>query len=172
MSPGNLATIGYQGATVTAFVETLRAAGIAHVLDVRAVPLSRKPGFSKRQLAAELAVAGLGYSSLRGLGTPRAGRDAARRGDTATMRAIFARQLATDEAQRDLALAQAVAGSTPCCLVCFERDPLACHRLAVAEAMGGPIHHLFCDVPDAPARPTGRPKGPIQRGLSVRPPAA
>lgn len=149
-SPAPLATIGYQGTTVSELVRTLAEAGVGHLLDVRAVPLSRKPGFSKRQLAAELHAAGIAYTNLRGLGTPRAGRDAARRGDVATMRAIFDRQLATDEAETDLALARAIAAETPSCLLCFERDPMGCHRLAVGEAMGAPMRHLFCDLPDLP----------------------
>ena len=151
-----LATIGYQGATVAALVSSLLEAGVAHLIDVRAVPLSRKPGFSKRQLAAELETAGIRYTNLRGLGTPRAGRDAARRGDVATMRAIFDVQMGTDDAARDLALANAIAADAPTCLLCFERDPLVCHRLAVAEAMGGTLRHLFCDIPGLPPAPGGR----------------
>lgn len=148
MKPFPLATIGYQGATVASLVRGLLDAGIGHLIDVRAVPLSRKPGFSKRQLAAELDAAGVRYTNLRGLGTPRAGRDAARRGDVATMRAIFGTHMATDEARRDLALAHAITLEGPVCLLCFERDPYACHRLAVADALGGPVRHLYCDIPD------------------------
>lgn len=165
-----LATIGYQGATIAAFVRTLVEAEVDHLIDVRAVPLSRKPGFSKRQLAAELEMAGLRYSSLRGLGTPRAGRDAARRGDVATMRAIFARQLETAEAARDLDVARAIAGGSAACLVCFERDPHSCHRLAVAEAMGGPVRHLYCEILGQCGHPlaTGRPaSGSASRRVSA-----
>ena len=163
MSRSPLATIGYQGATVAALVRSLVDGGIAHLIDVRAVPLSRKPGFSKRQLAAELDAAGIQYSNLRGLGTPRAGRDAARRGDVATMRAIFDAHMQTDEAASDLALARAIAVEQPSCLLCFERDPRTCHRLAVAEALGGDVRHLFCDIPDlpGPARRVGGKRKPV-----------
>ncbi len=125
-------------------VAELLAAGVRHLIDVRAVPLSRKPGFSKRQLAAALDEAGVRYTNLRGLGTPKSGRIAARRGDTATMRTIFAAQMATPEAQADLALAVAIAGEAPCCLLCFEREPQHCHRLLVAELMHPPaLLHLL-----------------------------
>lgn len=158
-----LRTIGYQGTTIDRLVATLVDDGVKHLIDVRAVPLSRKPGFSKRQLAAALDVAGIRYSNLRGLGTPAAGRHAARRGDVATMRGIFARHLETDEAQSDLALARLIAAESPCCLLCFERDPLICHRLSVANAMGGVARHLFCDIEGAtdirpPARVSPRRK--------------
>ena len=139
-----LATIGYEATTIDRVVAELLAAGVRHLIDVRAVPLSRKPGFSKRQLAAALDEAGLRYTNLRGLGTPKAGRIAARRGDTATMRAIFATHMDTPEAQTDLALARVIAREARSCLLCFERDPSHCHRLLVAELMQPPtLVHLY-----------------------------
>ncbi len=147
-----LATIGYEAATIERVVAALLAAGVRHLIDVRAVPLSRKPGFSKRQLAAALDAAGLRYTNLRGLGTPKSGRIAARRGDSATMRAIFAAHLQTPEAQADLALARVIAREAPACLLCFERDPAHCHRLLVAEAMQPPalVHLQPQAQPQAP----------------------
>jgi hypothetical protein len=64
--------------------------------------------------------------------------------------------MATDEAVSDLALAETIAAEAPACLLCFERDPQACHRLAVAEAMGLPVSHLFCDIPEIAAVPRRR----------------
>jgi uncharacterized protein (DUF488 family) len=143
-----LATIGYEGATIDRVIEALLAAGVAHLIDVRALPLSRKPGFSRRQLAAALDERGIRYTNLRALGTPKPGRDAARRGDTATMRRIFAAQLATPEAQAELGLAGEIARAAPACLLCFERDAMRCHRLLVAEAMQpGTIMHLAAAPP-------------------------
>src|SRR5262249_48296198 len=66
-------TIGYEGASVAAFVAALREAGVALVLDIRAAPVSRKKGFSKTPLAQHLSEAGMGYRHLRGLGTPKQG---------------------------------------------------------------------------------------------------
>src|SRR5688572_14969696 len=82
-------TIGYAGAEPSAFLRTLQAAGVKLVLDIRAQPVSRKKGFSKNQLAALLASAGIAYRHLRGLGTPKAGRDAAKSGDVGTFTEIF-----------------------------------------------------------------------------------
>ena len=143
-----LATIGYEATTVDRVVAALAEAGVAHLIDVRAVPLSRKPGFSKRQLAAALDGAGIRYSNLRGLGTPKAGRDAARRGDTATMHRIFRAHMETPEAQADLGLAVEIARAAPACLLCFERDARHCHRTLVAEAMAAPdARHLAASLP-------------------------
>ncbi len=92
-------TIGYEGVTMDAFIATLRDAGVARVIDVRALPLSRRPGFSKSILAASLRDAGIDYVHLKALGTPKRGRDAAKKGDVATLRAVYDDQLALPEAQ-------------------------------------------------------------------------
>ncbi|NWM00773.1 DUF488 domain-containing protein, partial [Klebsiella pneumoniae] len=63
-------TIGYEATTMDAFIAALRAAGVERVIDVRAVPLSRRPGFSKNILAASLKAAGIDYVLLKNLGTP------------------------------------------------------------------------------------------------------
>jgi uncharacterized protein (DUF488 family) len=131
-----LFTIGYEGSTVDRVVAALRAAGVAHLLDVRAVPSSRKPGFSRRQLEAAVLEAGMQYTHLRALGTPKPGREAARRGDAATMQRIFAAHLAAPEPQAELARAVAISREAPCCLLCFERDHRMCHR----DILAGLIH--------------------------------
>lgn len=139
-------TIGYEGSTLAHVTTALRDAGATHLLDIRAVPQSRKPGFSKRLLAASLAEMGLRYTHLRGLGTPKAGRDAVRHGDVATMHRIYAAQLQTPEAAHDLALATSIAAAETSCLLCFERDHTHCHRQIVAglicEDAGLPVIHL------------------------------
>jgi uncharacterized protein (DUF488 family) len=145
-----LFTIGYEGTTIDRVIAALRAAGVAHLLDVRALPNSRKPGFSRRQLEAAVEAAGMRYTHLRGLGTPKPGRDAARRGDVATMHRIFAVQLATPEADFDLERAAAISAEAPACLLCFERDHAACHRDIVAGLLrrrtGAPVAHLVAEA--------------------------
>lgn len=146
MKQKKLFTIGYEDATVEALVNRLSASGIAVLIDVRAVPLSRKPGLSKNRLAERLAQSGIEYLGLKGLGTPAAGRDAARRGRIAEMRAIFTRHMATAEAQEDLKRAIGTATNKPSCLLCFEHAPSQCHRMIVADMMaeeaGLKIEHL------------------------------
>ena len=140
----DLFTIGYEGSTVAGLVAVLRDSGVAHLIDVRALPLSRKPGFSKRALAASVEEAGLRYTHLRALGTPKPGRDAARRGDAAGLTRIYEAHLATDTARIALAQAAALTRAAPCCLLCFEADHALCHRTMVADAIGQPVRHLRC----------------------------
>lgn len=129
----SIATIGYEGCVVEAVVNTLRDSGVELLIDVRAVPSSRKPGFSKRQLAASLDQAGIAYIHLQRLGTPKAGRDAARAGKTDRMETIFREHMRSDPAQAVLADARSLARERRACLLCFERDHTACHRRLVAE---------------------------------------
>ncbi len=128
-------TIGYEGATQAELIAALQAAGVERVIDVRAVPLSRKPGFSKNVLAAGLKEAGIGYVHLKALGTPPAGREAARKGDLATFERIYAGQLETPEAGAEAARMIALAEEKPSALLCFERDPAQCHRTPLREAV-------------------------------------
>lgn len=141
-----VATIGYEGTTLPALLEALHTAGVALLVDVRAVARSRRPGFAKTRLAAALAEAGIGYRHLRGLGTPADGRAAARAGRYAVMQDIFRTHLTTAEAQTDLADLAELAIAQRVALLCFESDPRHCHRLLVAEALAArlpiEIRHL------------------------------
>ena len=148
--PRTLFTIGYEGGGLPGLLTALRDAGVALVLDVRAVPISRKKGFSKNQLAAHLSETGIAYRHLRGLGTPKAGREAARSGDHGTFEEIFRAHMEEPDALLDLSEAMTLAAETPACLLCFERDPKDCHRLIVADRMtaeaGFQIVHLFAEA--------------------------
>jgi uncharacterized protein (DUF488 family) len=129
----HLATIGYEGTTIDTVLTTLHDAHVALLIDVRAVPQSRKPGFSKRQLAAALDQAGIAYVHLQALGTPKPGRDAVRAGHPDRMEPIFREHMKSDRAQAALAEAKQLARARPACLLCFERNHNTCHRRLVAE---------------------------------------
>jgi uncharacterized protein (DUF488 family) len=131
-----LATIGYEGAAVGEFLDTLRRAKIDLLVDVRAVAMSRRPGFAKTALAANLREAGIEYLHLRRLGTPADGRAAARAGRHDEMRRIFLHQLGTPDARDELAaLGDLVRSGRQVCILCFEADPAHCHRRLVATAL-------------------------------------
>jgi uncharacterized protein (DUF488 family) len=143
----SIATIGYEGATVGSFQDALRAAGIDLLVDVRALASSRRPGFAKTRLAANAKDAGAEYLHLRALGTPADGRAAARAGRHEEMRRIFREQLATPEAQEQLALvADLVRQGRRVCLLCFEARPEHCHRSLVAAALAGMLPATIIDL--------------------------
>jgi len=115
------------------------------VLDVRAVASSRRAGFSKTLLAASLDEAGIDYLHLRALGTPKAGRQAARAGRTAEMHRIFEAHLQEPEAQLALAEATAIAQARPSALLCYEAEAKDCHRAIVADRIRAEIG---CEILD------------------------
>lgn len=147
----DLFTIGYEATILDRVLDALLEAGVTDLVDIRAIPQSRKPGFSKRLLAASAEARGLRYTHLRGLGTPKAGREAARRRDDAALQAIFGAHMELDAAQADLAHARIIAGETVACLMCFERDHTHCHRKIVAglvcEATGQAVRNLVPGLP-------------------------
>jgi uncharacterized protein (DUF488 family) len=130
-----LFTIGYEKATQPELIAALQAAGVERVIDVRAVPLSRRPGFSKNILAAGLREAGIDYVLLKALGTPPEGREAARKHDHATLVRVYAGQLETPEAMAQGAMMLDLAAEKPSALLCYERDPAECHRTLLIAAI-------------------------------------
>jgi uncharacterized protein (DUF488 family) len=145
MSGLRIFTIGYEGATVAEFMAALKTAGVERVIDVRALPLSRRPGFSKSPLRAALEEAGIEYVHLKALGTPADGRSAARAGRHEDMARIYAGQLELPEAMAQSAQMIELARERPSALLCFEREPAQCHRSLLIDAVApdAEVIHLF-----------------------------
>lgn len=131
-----LFTIGYEKANAAAVLGELAQAGIELLVDVRAVAASRRPGFSKRQLAAALDEAGIAYLHLQRLGTPAEGRAAARAGDRDTLRRIYDAHIKKPEAQAELAeLVALIKSRKRIALLCYCRDPKSCHRARIVATL-------------------------------------
>jgi uncharacterized protein (DUF488 family) len=129
-----LFTIGYEQTPSKAVLDELEQAGVKLLVDVRAVTSSRRPGFSKNQLAAGLDERGIAYVHLKGLGTPKEGRLAARSGNYGLLQKVFDKQLKTPEARENLdELSELVKKAGPVCLLCYERNHEHCHRRWIAE---------------------------------------
>ena len=138
-------TIGYEGATVGEFIAALANAGVERIIDVRALPLSRRPGFSKSPLKAALQEAGIEYVHLKALGTPAEVRAAARAGRHSDLERIYAGQLELPEAIAQSAEMLELAREKPSALLCMEREPAHCHRTLLLNdvAPGAEVVHLF-----------------------------
>jgi uncharacterized protein (DUF488 family) len=141
-------TSGYEGQSLKEILRRLKAEAIEIVVDVRELPLSRKPGFSKKSLAASLQSSGIGYLHLPELGCPKPVRNRYREdGDWARYtRAFLAHlklQTSTIAQLADLAQDQSLT------LLCYEADPERCHRTYVARAVaaltGGQVAHIVAD---------------------------
>jgi uncharacterized protein (DUF488 family) len=135
----HLFTFGYEGLDLDLFIRRLIESGVSKIVDVRAVPISRKKGFSKNALSAALRQAGLDYVHIPAMGCPKPIRDRYREDQdwNAYTRSFLAYLDGQAEALQDIIkLAQV----SPCCLLCFEADFDRCHRIYVGRAaanMGG-----------------------------------
>ncbi len=127
-----LYTIGYEQAKPAAVLGELKRAKIKLLVDTRAVAASRRPGFSKRQLAAALDEARIGYIHLQKLGTPSEGRSAARNGDIDALWRIYDKHIKSKDAQDALGeLIALIKSGQRIALLCYCRDPKTCHRSRV-----------------------------------------
>lgn len=138
-------TVGYEATTMGEFLAALQRAGVERVIDIRALPLSRRPGFSKSSLRAALNEAGIDYVHLKALGTPSEGRTAARAGRQSDLERIYAGQLELPEAIVQAEQMRDLAAEKPSALLCYERDPAGCHRTLLLDAVArdAEITHLF-----------------------------
>ena len=129
-----LFTIGYEKAKPDAVLGELKRAKVKLLVDTRAVAASRRPGFSKKALAASLDQQGIAYLHLQKLGTPDEGRQAARAGKLDMLWKIYAKHLKTPDAIEAMdELVGIVKSGQTVCLLCYERDPAQCHRSRIAE---------------------------------------
>lgn len=140
-----LATIGYEQATLPEVIGKLKAAGVDTLIDVRAVAASRRAGFSKTLLCNSLAEAGIDYRHMRELGTPKAGRQAARAGRIKEMHDIFEAHMEEPQAQVQLAQAVEIVAARHVALLCYEADAKGCHRTILAHRIQDA---LGCEIVD------------------------
>ena len=125
-------TFGYEGLSLDIFIQRLKSAKVECVVDVRAVPLSRKKGFSKKSFGSALEAAGIEYIHMLPMGCPKETRDLYRENGNwnAYTKAFMAYISKQTEPVRELSK---IASTKTCCLVCFESDFDRCHRTFVAR---------------------------------------
>lgn len=133
--PHTIWTIGYEQTTQDAVIGALQEAGVDLLADIRALPLSRRPGFSKSSLAAAMQAGGIEYRHFRALGTPAEGRAAARRNDHAALENIYSGQLELPESLAAQAELRDLAEHRRVALLCYEREPAGCHRSLLIRAL-------------------------------------
>lgn len=117
-----------------AFARHLRDVGVARLVDVRELPISRRPGYAKSALARVMAEVGIEYMHVKALGNPKAYRDLYKSGRVDEGRRRYAHYLVAErrEALRDLV---PVLRDKRSALMCVEHDPKTCHRTVIVEAL-------------------------------------
>jgi uncharacterized protein (DUF488 family) len=129
MAGGRIYSVGYEGLTVAGLVERLQQSRIEELVDVRASPFSRKPGFSQKRLAASLAAGRIAYRHEPLLGN--AFRDV---DDFATAMALMREHLAGGEPAAAVGRLVASAAGRRIAVLCLENDQRRCHRQVVLDA--------------------------------------
>lgn len=128
-----LFTIGYEGKTIEAFINTLIKNDIRVLCDVRKNPLSRKFGFSKEKLKHITENVGIKY-----IGIPALGIESDKRTQLNTeedYHKLFADYEKTLPARR-VALNnvyELLYKNNRIALMCYERDPQMCHRHIIRD---------------------------------------
>lgn len=122
-------TVGYEGRQLGDFVELLVREKIDRVLDIRALPLSRRKGFSKTPLGAALRCVGVEYVHVRAAGNPF--RD--QKQDVERCLRMYGRHLDAHPDVIDEVVA--AARGHRAALLCVESDPRCCHRSIVADRL-------------------------------------
>lgn len=133
MTP-TLFTVGYQGRSLDELIDGLVSAGVERLVDVRELPLSRRPGFSKTALGDALRAAGIEYVHVKALGNPKPNRERYWAGDIEGGAAVYRKHLSNGSRSALVELGDSL-GDARACLLCFERDHTECHRDVIVEAL-------------------------------------
>ena len=121
--------MGYEGLSVDGLVQRLQQSRIEEVIDVRANPSSRRPGFSRKKLSESLAAAGISYRHEPFLGN--AFRDVE---NFAAAMDLMRAHLAGGEPAEAVARLVSLADGRRIAVLCLENDQRRCHRRIVLEA--------------------------------------
>ncbi len=141
-------TIGHSTRPLAEFIQMLRNHGVTLVADVRTVPRSRhNPQFNQEVLPKDLALAGLGYVHLPGLGGLRKTRpDSINQGWRSPAFRGFADYMQTLEFEARLAELIELAQEQTIAMMCAEAVPWRCHRSLLADALtvrGVRVEHIM-----------------------------
>jgi uncharacterized protein (DUF488 family) len=130
--PFELFTIGYQGRTLDDVLDRLMTNGVQVLIDVRHTPWSHKPGFTKKNLSAELTTHGIEYAHLRQFGSdPAIRRRLKETGNRVEFAQAYSDYLLTIDPTIESTF-EPYAGRSVC-LLCLEANPDECHRSILAN---------------------------------------
>lgn len=135
---GQLIGVGYEGLTISEYIQVLRDLQVATLVDVRLNAISRKPGFSKTRLKGYLADAGIQYLHYRELGNPKENRsgfwDAPNTGSHAQSVNRFKDLILCDDYKVSLLNnLKSMSQHENVSLLCYEKEPAKCHRTVLIE---------------------------------------
>lgn len=114
-------------------MEKLLRFGISTVIDVRELPISRKPGFSKSKLSQFLEQFNIKYIHYKELGSPKRLREKLYKDtDYEGFFNEFEEYLKTQSGAVESLYWDTIVHEISC-LMCLEQEPSVCHRKIVAK---------------------------------------
>lgn len=128
-----LYTIGYEQRDIKEFINKLNALNIDTLIDVREIPASRKPGFSKSRLREHLERADKKYIHIRELGSPKVLRKKLYEDKDYEYFFVEYKKHLKKHIDSLKELHENVITNEVACLLCYERSYTQCHRSIVAE---------------------------------------
>jgi hypothetical protein len=135
-SSDRLFTIGYEGATIDAFLNVLVANNVLAVVDVRNNPVSMKYGFSKTSFKRHVESADITYYHLPELGIPSADRQGLSTPESYQRLFMkYANEMLPKQKQAIQVVKDLLVRHQRIALVCFESDPQSCHRHKITERL-------------------------------------
>jgi uncharacterized protein (DUF488 family) len=137
----DLFTVGYEGRSVDELIDALLGARVTRLVDVRELPLSRRPGLSKTALGEALTAVGIEYVHMRPLGNPKENRERYWAGDVKGGAEAYRRHLHNGSYSALVDLADSL-DEGRACLMCFERDHSVCHRDVIVDSLKDLRPHL------------------------------
>ena len=140
-------TIGYTGFGIDDFVQLLVGNDVRCLIDVREIPISRKPGFAKTALKNHLDLVGIRYEHFRSLGSPKALRDKLRADREYSqffrgVRQHLKKEAGTDALQEVVEITRQVRTCLMCC--CPQWD--LCHRKCIVDLLSMHETTSFCHL--------------------------
>ncbi len=141
-------TIGHSTRPINEFIEILNSISIAHLIDIRHFPGSRRyPHFNKDSLAESLAKANIKYTHIVELG----GRRKPEKNSVNTAWRVeafkgYADHMATDEFKKGMKLLMDIASKETAAYMCSEAVWWSCHRALVSDYLkwkGWLVRHIM-----------------------------
>lgn len=128
---GRIYSVGYEGLELAGLVDHLKSTRVTTLVDVRLTPVSRKRGFSRKSLSAELEKAGITYIHEKALGNPPDNRHSFRQGDGDGRRRM--REMLDNGSGPALQRLVERARDHRVAVLCVEREEGRCHRQVITE---------------------------------------
>jgi len=131
-------TIGYEGRSLDAFLNTLIANNVKALVDIRNNPVSMKYGFTGRLLKHYVEETGIKYISIPELGIEsRHRKNLDNQEDYATLFKIYESEILPQRKDKMARLKNLITQGKRIALMCFEKDERMCHRGIASHYLQG-----------------------------------